>query len=169
VTSPPRTSEHRLLVLRHGQAGVAPAGGADIDRPLSGAGRRASAALAALVGQLRPEVVLCSSALRTRQTMEALDLDPEVAVSLEPALYDADADDLLDAVREVDDEPATVLVIGHNPGVRQLAVEIAGAERIPSFPPATLAVLDLDVARWFETAPGAGRLISLHIPDRMAE
>jgi phosphohistidine phosphatase SixA len=60
-------------------------------------------------------------------------------------------------------------MVGHNPAVKDLVVELTGGERIPSFRPATLAVLELDVTRWWEVAPATARLVSLHVPDPHAE
>jgi phosphohistidine phosphatase len=158
----------KLLILRHGQAGNAPAGSGDVDRPLTASGRLAVTALRAVVERLDPDLVLCSSALRTRQTVEALDLDPGVPVDLEPGLYGADADEMLEQIRAVDDDVATVLLVGHNPGVLQLVIELSDGEPMPAFRPATLAVLELDADRWSEAGPGAGHLVSMHVPDEAA-
>jgi phosphohistidine phosphatase len=146
MTSPVPGSR-RLLVLRHGQAKDAPAGGDDADRPLSGSGRRGVASLGPVVRRLAPDLVLCSSALRTRQTFEALELEPDTDVSIEPGLYGAEVEEILEHLRGVDDDTEVLLVVGHNPGVHQLVIELTGGERVPTFRPATLAVLDLDVAQ----------------------
>jgi phosphohistidine phosphatase len=158
----------RLLVLRHGKARDAPPGGDDVERPLSASGRAAAATLGPVVRQLAPELVLCSVAVRTRQTLDALDLE-DVDVAYEPGLYGAEVEQILDHVREVDDDVATVLLVGHNPGVHQLVLELTAGERVPQFRPATLAVLDVDAARWWEVGPGSGTLVSLHVPDPAAE
>lgn len=158
----------RLLVLRHGEARNAPPGGDDLDRPLSAAGRKSAATLGPVVRRLQPELVLCSSALRTRQTLEALELD-DVDVAYEPGLFGAEAEEILEHVREVDDDVPVVLVVGHNPGVHNLVIELTGGDRVPHFKPATLAVLDLDADRWSEAGPGSGSLVSLHVPDELAQ
>ncbi|HSP36241.1 MAG TPA: histidine phosphatase family protein [Frankiaceae bacterium] len=157
----------RLLVLRHGQAKDAPRGGDDIDRPLSKAGRAAAATLAHVVQRLEPQLVLCSSALRTRQTLEALELDGPngVDVSIEPGLYGAEVDQILEHVRGIDDDNSTVLVVGHNPGVHQLVIELTGGDRVPSFRPATLAVVRIDAEHWWEVGTSTGWIESLHVPD----
>jgi phosphohistidine phosphatase len=163
----------RLLVLRHGQARDAPPGGDDTDRPLSASGRQAAATLGPVVQRLEPDLVLCSSALRTRQTLDALELGSSagaaVDVAYEPGLYGAEADTILEHLREVDDDASVVLIVGHNPGVHHLVLELTGGSRVPQFRPATLAVLDLDAERWFEVGPGSGNLVSLHVPDELAE
>lgn len=157
----------KLLVLRHGQASND--AGTDAERPLTEAGGAAAAALAAVVEPLDLDLVLCSTALRTRQTLAELALDAGVDVQLENGLYGAGVEELIEFVRLVNDNVATVLVVGHNPGVKDLVVELTGGERIPGFRPATLAVLELDVPHWWEVAPSTARLVSLHVPDPEAE
>jgi phosphohistidine phosphatase len=101
--------------------------------------------------------------------MEELALDPGVDVAFESGLYGGEADQLLEHVREVDDDVATVLLVGHNPGVHHLVLEVTGGDRVPSFRPATLAVLSLDVDRWHDVGPSSGSLDSLHVPDERAD
>jgi phosphohistidine phosphatase len=157
----------QLLVLRHGHAEQdPPAGGRDFDRTLRAKGRRMLAALAPKVRALDPDLVLSSPSRRTRETVEQLQISARVDY-LEP-LYEADADELLEAVREAsgDDEPyETVLLVGHNPGVHQLVLELTGGQQIPGFPPSALAVITLDVDEWWQASTGSGRLTALHLPD----
>ncbi len=157
----------QLLVLRHGHAQhEPPPDGDDFSRPLRPRGRRALAALVPTVHELAPELVLSSPSRRTRETVECLKVSAPVEY-LE-LLYAADADELLDAVREVvaRDEPVhTVLLVGHNPGVHQLVLELTGGEQLPGFPPSALAVLTLDIDDWDEADTGAARLTALHLPS----
>jgi phosphohistidine phosphatase len=157
----------QLLVLRHGHAQhEPPPGGDDAARQLRPRGRRALTALAPTVQALAPGLVLSSPSMRTRQTVECLSLAAPVDY-LEP-LYAADADELLDAVRELsarEDPPDTVLLVGHNPGVHQLVLELTGGEQLPGFPPSALAVLTLDVNDWFAADSGSARLTALHLPE----
>ena len=157
----------QLFVLRHGHAEHEPpaAGGGDIARPLRAKGIRLVGELAPTVRLLNPDLVLSSPSLRTRETVECLHLAAPVAY-LEP-LYAADADELLDAVRELSAReipPQRVLLVGHNPGVHQLILELTGGEQLPGFPPSALAVLALDVDDWSQADTGAGRLTALHLP-----
>jgi phosphohistidine phosphatase len=163
----------KLLVLRHGQALDPPPGGDDIDRPLSAAGREAAATLGPVVQGLGPDFVLCSTALRARQTLDALELDglpgTVVDVAYEAGLYGAEAEELLEQVREIDHDISVALLVGHNPGVHNLVIELAGGASVPRFKPATLAVLDLDVEQWWAVGPGSGSIVSLHVPDELAQ
>jgi phosphohistidine phosphatase len=156
----------QLLVLRHGHAQQEPPpGGDDFDRPLRTRGRRALTALAPTVQAHAPELVLSSPSRRTRETVECLNL--AAAVDYREPLYAGDVDDLLDAVRELaarEAPPETVLLVGHNPSVHQLVLELTGGEQLPGFPPAALAVLTLDAADWFAADTGAAELTALHLP-----
>lgn len=159
----------QLLVLRHGHAEHEPpsAGGGDFARPLRPKGIRLVGALAPRVRGLSPDLVLSSPSTRTRETVERLDLSAPVEY-LEP-LYAADADELLDAVRELSTRPTppqTVLLVGHNPGVHQLVLELTDGDQLPGFPPSALAVLALDIDQWSDAETGVGRLTALHLPDQ---
>ena len=115
-----------LLVLRHAEAANPPAT-SDADRPLTAEGLRAAAAVAASL-PAAPDVVLCSPALRTRQTWEQLRdaAGLQVEPTLEPALYDAALDDLLDLVRGLPEDARVPLVVGHNPGCSELVTHLGG-------------------------------------------
>ena len=156
----------QLLVLRHGHAQQEPPpGGSDVDRPLRTRGRRALTALAPTVQALAPDLVLSSPSRRTRETVACLNLTAPIEY-LEP-LYAGDVDDLLDAVRDLaarEEPPATVLLVGHNPSVHQLVLELTGGEQLSGFPPATLAVLTLDVAGWDAADTGVAHLTAVHLP-----
>ncbi|HEY6890145.1 MAG TPA: histidine phosphatase family protein [Solirubrobacter sp.] len=158
----------RLYLLRHAKSSWKDPGLADHDRPLSGRGRRAAAALAVHLAQerIRPELVLCSTALRTRETYERLEAALETApVHFERRLYAASADDLLELLRTVPDQFATALVIGHNPGLEELALQLARPSPArdalqAKFPTAALATLELTSSSWSELAPGCASLIA---------
>ena len=157
-----------LLILRHGHAEqqLPASGEGDVERPLRSKGRRLVTTLSPVVQSAGLDLVLSSPSRRTRQTVDALLLTAPVEW-LEP-LYGADADELLDAVRELsarEEPPESVLLVGHNPGVHQLVLELTGGEQLPGFPPASLAWLDLDIDEWWQASTGSGRLRSLHLPE----
>ncbi len=170
---------HRLVLLRHAKAepaGVLP----DHERPLALAGRRqASAAGAALAAAgLAPTHVLCSSALRTRQTWDlartalAAAGAPDAVVTVTDDLYDATTGDLVAAVQAVPADAVTVLVVGHEPTMSHAAATLAGdgsdAEVVArvqrGVPTASWSVLELD-GGWEATAPGGLRLVHLATRD----
>jgi phosphohistidine phosphatase len=164
----------RLLLLRHAKSSWSEPGLADHDRPLSSRGRRAAAAVGDHLGQLvtPPELVLCSSAARTVETLERIRpaLSPDAAVEIEPALYGASADELLARLRRL---PATVrcaLLIGHNPGIEALASRLVGkgehdqrAAMARKFPTAALAHLAIEQP-WSALRPGTATLEQFWTP-----
>jgi phosphohistidine phosphatase len=158
----------RLYLLRHAKSSWKNPALADHDRPLAGRGRRAAAALADHMAehQIVPEFVLCSTALRTRETYERLEAVLEGApVLYERRMYAASADDLLELLRTVPDQISSVLLIGHNPGIEELGLQLArpSPERDnlqAKFPTAALATLELTSSRWYELGPGCASLIA---------
>ncbi len=121
--------ERDIVLYRHAKAGLAKAGGSDHDRPLTGRGRRAAVAIAAALVARRapPDLILCSTALRTRETLEPLlaRLKPAPPVSIEPGLYLASAPSLLARLRQLPADVERVILIGHNDGMAELARALA--------------------------------------------
>jgi phosphohistidine phosphatase len=148
----------RLIVVRHAKATHKP-GFADPDRPLTSRGRRdAKAAGQWLLGQrLIPGLVLCSPSLRTRQTWDrlaaGLGTGHDIEVQYDSRLYLADEDDALDVIGETPDDVRTLLIIGHNPAMQQVASSLTGQGDL-GFPTTAIAVADL--GSWVRLVPGAG-------------
>ncbi|MFC5834263.1 SixA phosphatase family protein [Nonomuraea insulae] len=145
-----------LIVLRHAKAAHVP-GLADRERPLTDRGerdaRRAGAEIRA--AGLDPDAVLCSPALRTRRTAELA--FPEGEISYERDIYEAYPEELLELVRRSDPGLATVVLCGHNPGVHELALGLAGGDYV--FRPGAFAVIQVEPA-WEELSMGEGRLLT---------
>ncbi|MEU9208042.1 histidine phosphatase family protein [Streptomyces sp. NPDC048415] len=164
----------RLVVLRHAKSAW-PAGVPDHERPLAPRGRRdAPAAGRALAGaDWLPDLALCSTALRARQTWElaAEQWSTPPPVRLEARLYGADVPELIEAVREVPEHVRTLLLIGHNPGLEELILELAGdglddaLEHVRTkFPTSAVAVLAWHGKEWDELAPGPALLTDMTVP-----
>jgi phosphohistidine phosphatase len=108
----------RLYLLRHAKSSWKDTSLPDHDRPLAGRGRRAAKAIARHMREqgIEPDLVLCSSARRARETLDRM--EPAVgtpAVRVEPDLYAASARALLERLRSVLDTVESVMLIGHNP------------------------------------------------------
>ncbi|GAT81318.1 phosphohistidine phosphatase [Streptomyces sp. F-3] len=165
---------HRLVVLRHAKS-ARPEGVADHDRPLAPRGRRdAPAAGRALAeADCLPDLALCSTALRARQTWELASAQwgTPPPVRYDPGLYAAGVPGLLAAVREVPAEMETLLLVGHNPGLEQLVLELAGdglddtLDRLRAkFPTSAVAVLSWHGPGWRSLTPGAALLTGFMVP-----
>ncbi len=120
----------RLYLLRHAKSSWDQPALADHDRPLSPRGQRAGLALREHLGSLSepPDVVVCSSAARTVETLQLIrpGLPSTASVTIDETLYEADADELLDRVHRLPTTATGVMLIGHNPGIGDLAATLAG-------------------------------------------
>jgi phosphohistidine phosphatase len=160
---------HRLVVLRHAKAGELP-GGPDFERVLLPSGERDSAAAGGWLAShgFRPDVVICSAARRTRQTWEnvgpALGGDPEFIA--EERLYEADAEDVIEIIRQTSAAVGTLLYIGHNPAAAEFASLVTGSETV--LPDAATAVIGLD-GDWADLAAGRGELLASWSPSPRAD
>ena len=164
----------RLLLLRHAKA-AALAGGGDHARPLTSRGqddaRRLGGWLEASVGA--PDTALVSDARRARETFDFLAAcftHPPTA-RLEPRLYNASATTMLALMRAGLSGARTQLLIGHNPGIAECALDLTGygdryaASRMRAqYATCGLAVLDFDIEAWAQLEPRAGRLDSFITP-----
>ena len=156
----------RLIVMRHAKATHKP-GFDDADRPLTGRGRRdASAAGEWLRGQdLIPDLVLCSSSRRTRETWEqlaaAMAAGPGTEVWSDKRLYLASDDATLDVIGQTPDDIRTLLLVGHNPAAQQIASGLTGQGDL-EFPTSAIAVIDL--GSWARLVPGAGSAYAFWTP-----
>lgn len=170
-----------LLLLRHAKSSWATPGMPDFERPLNKRGRRAAAAMARHLAEegLSPRLILSSDAKRTQETLEPIrESLRSVAVHLEPKLYLADPPTLLDRLRKVPDDVPSVLMIGHNPGLQEFALELAAAAgpgaagtaaRIEEkFPTAALVRFRIKIDRWrdlsMDRLDGAVKLLGYVIP-----
>jgi phosphohistidine phosphatase len=163
-----------LYLLRHAKSSWSDRALADRDRPLAPRGRRDAKRVAEhfrLLG-CPPELVLCSPALRTQETLELLRpaLDGSKVV-LEEDLYAASCAGLLACTREVSDAVASVMLIGHNPGLHQLALALASAgEELgrleAKFPTAALATL-ATAKPWSRLEPGDATLTAYVVPKQL--
>lgn len=126
---------HQLFLLRHAKAETATGGQSDHDRALTEKGRRAASKIAQAMRQagLAPEVVLVSTATRTQQTLEELENAPVwdewPNIDALPQLYMATPPQILNTLRDLPETVRSVLVIGHNPGLHELALMLAGPTR----------------------------------------
>jgi phosphohistidine phosphatase len=165
---------HVLYLLRHAKSSWADPTLADRERPLAQRGRRDAKRVAKHLRRLgcEPELVLCSSAARTRETVELLrPALGDSTVMLEEELYAASTDELLARIRLVPDPVASVMLIGHNPGLHQLALALASAgdelERLEAkFPTAALATLAFSKS-WSRLAPAEATLAAYVVPKQL--
>ncbi|KUN96882.1 SixA phosphatase family protein [Streptomyces caeruleatus] len=163
----------RLVVLRHAKSAW-PDGVADHQRPLGPRGHRDAPVAGRLLAEndCLPDLALCSTAVRARETWElaAAQWGTPPPVRLEPRLYAADVPELLAVVHEVPAAVRTLLLVGHNPGLEELVLELAGDglddaldEVRTKFPTSAMAVLAWHGTSWQALAPGTALLTGVMV------
>jgi phosphohistidine phosphatase len=158
--------DRQLMLLRHAKSAW-PDGVADLERPLAPRGRRDAPAMG---GWLRatghvPDLVLCSIARRTRETWELAqqELGGSPPVRYEPQVYGATSGELLALARQTAPDIGSVLIVGHDPGMQRLTLDLAGQESAAlasvadKFPTAAIAILAFG-GPWLDLAPGQAHL-----------
>lgn len=162
---------HRLVLMRHAKSAY-PAGVADHDRPLAPRGIKEAALAGDWLRANLPTIdgVLCSTAIRARQTLGRVGI--EVPVRYVERLYDASPETVIDEIKHADDELGILLVIAHEPAISQVAIDLAGADGTDTaaaesisakFPTSGLAVLEVG-CRWQQLMPGGAALTGFHVP-----
>jgi phosphohistidine phosphatase len=161
----------RLYLLRHAKSSWKETGVPDHDRPLAGRGRKAAKAMATYLheNRIRPQLVLCSSATRARQTFERLEPLGAREVHIERELYGADAATLLGRLRDVPDGVGSVMVIAHNPGLEHLTRVLAREDDDvgEKFPTGALAALAFRDREWASLERGTAELVDFVRPREL--
>jgi phosphohistidine phosphatase len=162
------TEDRTLYVLRHAKSSWDDPMQSDHDRPLAPRGRRATKLLAQYVSEhaIAPQLVLCSTARRARETLEGIGFQAGQQL-LEPELYSAGPDELIARLAQVDPQLRSVLLVGHNPALQMLILRLAAPDdRLQSgalddvrrkFPTGALATLTFGCG-WDQLQPGAAEL-----------
>jgi phosphohistidine phosphatase len=167
-----------LSLLRHAKSSWDSPNLQDFDRPLNERGNDAAPRMGRFMAAngIAPELVLCSPSTRTRQTLDLVlpHLSPAPSVAYEDALYLGTPAVLLRRLRAVAASIRHVMIVAHDPGLHQLAMELARSgdpELIEllgrKFPTAALAVIDFDAESWSKVRRGAGRLRLFMAPKRL--
>jgi len=165
----------RLWLLRHAKSAWDDPDLDDFARPLAPRGKKACRRLGRHMAErgIRPDLVLCSPAMRTRQTWERVGkrLDKDIACRFDPGLYLADRKALQAVVRAAPTDCRELLLIGHNPGLEDLAALLCGSgagdaldRLITKYPTGGLAEIGFTAKRWAEVTPKSGFLASFVTP-----
>ena len=172
----------QLLILRHAKSSWDDPKLPDHARPLNTRGRQTAAAMRRVIADLGepPQLVLVSSARRTLQTLQSLGpLPAGTKVTPLDALYLANLPQLIETLSGVDEAVQRVLLIGHNPGLHELSLRLAGAHAMrdappelarlaEGFPTAALAAFTL-AGPWWSLAEGGTQLARFVVPSDLPE
>ena len=167
----------RLTVLRHAKSSWDDPSIDDFDRPLNSRGWKAARRMGRELKHRRAhfDVCLASPAARVRETLDALaegygELDFEVR--FESAIYEASAAALLNLVSRLPQEARSALLVGHNPGLERLIVELTADGKLnhriaEKFPTAAAASIQFPIENWSDLAPGCGTVTELILPKEL--
>lgn len=165
-----------LGLFRHAKSGWADPRARDFDRPLSERGERGAALMGKYIRDsgARFDRVVASPALRVTETIERASkaYGRSFPVEWDRRIYLASSATLIDLLREIDGDPAAVLMVGHNPGLEDVIFDLVpddGSSPLREeveikFPTATFAVLELDIDSWGDIAEGCARLVAMTRP-----
>jgi phosphohistidine phosphatase len=159
-----------LYLMRHAKSDRDAPYVGDKQRPLSERGRRVAVLTGSFLAsqKVRPELVLCSTALRTRETLEGLMSVPgldALEVDFDDTIYMATFEQLLRCVREAPECNSSLLVVGHEPTISLLSGQLVGGAAI-HFPTGAISCVNVNVESWKGIRTGVG-LLRWHITPRM--
>lgn len=170
----------RLILLRHAKSAWEDQDSADFDRPLSSRGRKAAPAIGAYLARAGylPDLALCSSARRAAETLDLVIAGwPKQPVARkQKSLYLAMPREMLKRVQSAGNEISCVMLVGHNPGIADLAAWLCHegdaalrAALSRKFPTGAVAVIDFDVEDWREVDADTGRLAAFITPRQIEQ
>ncbi|MGL4324106.1 MAG: SixA phosphatase family protein [Beijerinckiaceae bacterium] len=159
---------HRIILLRHAKSDW-PAGIKDHDRPLAERGQAAAPLMGRYLARehIIPDLALISSARRTQETwsLVAPEFSEAVTADIQPRIYNAGTQMLLDIVRDIADDIRTVMIVGHNPGMQEFAMQLTGhgdryayARLQGKYPTCGMAIIDFHGEDWRDVVVRNGRL-----------
>ena len=159
----------RLILLRHAKSDWAGPQARDHGRPLAERGREAAPKIGAYMMRhgLVPDLVVCSTAARAQQTFDlvAAEFSEKIPITYDERIYEVGAEDILGVVKQTRDDVHVLLLVGHNPGLRDLAELLIASGNVDArqrvlekFPTAGLAVIDFPIDDWRKLHAKAGRL-----------
>jgi len=158
-----------LYFFRHAKSDWDAEFGTDFERPLSKRGQRAASSMGGFLRKAgrMPELILCSSAVRTRKTLQratkAGDWDCEVEYRDE--LYTGNPRHVLRAIHEVSKRVDSLMIVGHETAMSETTSLIIGQGKL-RFPTGAVACMEVEIRRWKDLAPGTGRLL-FFVPPRL--
>jgi phosphohistidine phosphatase len=159
----------RLTLLRHANADWKDSRTADFDRPLNRKGVSESTAMAKRLfeRELIPEFILASPAVRAQQTTEIFMRELEIPLRKlrrDERLYLAQPEDILVAIRATGPRISHLMVVGHNPGLTDLARRLTPDPALEEMPTASICTMVFDVRAWVDLTPGQARTVECEAP-----
>lgn len=168
----------RLGILRHAKSSWDQAGLNDFDRPLNERGWKAARRIGKELKRrgVHFDLVLASMAARVRETIDGVQekYHFDAPIQFDPRIYLASPETLLSILHALPESVHAPLMVGHNPGLERLVVELTRDDDqglrhhvAQKFPTAAFAVVELPARRWSEVEAGSGKLSELLLPKEL--
>ena len=168
----------RLAVLRHAKSSWGDPGLDDFNRPLNDRGWKAARRMGRELKHrgMHFDLVLASSAARVRETIDGVREKYEFAapIRFEQRIYLASTEGLLALIQDLPASIEAPLIVGHNPGLERLLVELTSEDRrgfrqriAGKYPTGALAVVELPAKDWTDIEPGSGEIVELIVPKEL--
>jgi phosphohistidine phosphatase len=160
----------RLLLCRHAKSSWKDMTLADIDRPLNKRGKRDAPEMGRRLAEhgIRPDMIISSPARRARKTAaklaKALGIGKNT-ISIRDEIYGAATDQFLDIIHSIEDNVSSVIMVGHNPEMTELA-NILGNLDVDNVVTCGVVAYDFKVSSWKQVGKGRGRLVFYDFPRR---
>ncbi len=149
-----------LFILRHAKSSWKDDSLQDFDRPLNGRGRKAAELIGTLMKnkKLTPDLVLCSPAVRARETIQIVMKTARLPAELryDQRIYEAGTLQLLEVISQIEEDKDSVLLVGHNPGLEELLQVLTSS--VEHMATGTLGKIDLKAAKWSKALEDKGTL-----------
>ncbi len=162
-----------LVLIRHAKSSWKHAGLDDIDRPLNKKGRQDAPVMAQALAALaiRPDVFVASPAKRTEATARVIARHlhlPDTFPNMDPAIYEADWEELLKVIRARGGQAKQLWLCGHNPGLFDLINQVSDS-RLGKLPSGAIAAVRFPIENWGALEPGSGRLVMFLTPKILGQ
>ena len=168
-----------LTLLRHAKSSWDDDSIDDFDRPLNDRGRRSAKAMGKHLAAKNAafDLILASPAERVVETLKGLEAGGwnTNRVQFDPAIYHASTNDLLEMIRAAPGEVRRLMLVGHNPVLGMLALQLSGedneglrAQVAENYPTGALAEIALEIDDWNEAGPQCGRLVEFTVPRSLS-
>jgi phosphohistidine phosphatase len=159
-----------LFLMRHAKSSWQDASLPDFERPLNERGRLAAPLIGKFMRRqkLQPQLILCSTAERARQTIALTSQAAAFKAELrfDERIYQASVSRLVAVLSQIDEKTTKAMLVGHNPGAEELLQSLTGEVR--RMPTAALAHITLNIERWADVREQSGELVRLVRPKELA-
>jgi len=156
----------RLILVRHAKSAWDEPSLSDFDRPLAPRGRKSAKWIGETIrneGWL-PDAILCSTAARTRETLELAGLAGPKTI-YDDAFYALRDADYVELIR-TDGQGRVLMLVGHNMAISDTAARLLDTVAIGDFATGAIAVIDFDARSWPDIAEATGRLVDFRKPPK---